>query len=178
MENMETGKSDFQVMLDTLEFPDELDARVAELLSKKNLTISVAESLTGGLISSRLTSQPGSSQFYIGGIVCYSPRIKVQQVGVPPRLISQKGIVSDAVAMALAQGVRMRMGTHVGVGVTGFAGPAVSETERVGLVYVAIATEETTKARQFLFEGNRDEIRQQASDAAMGLLYFMLKGEQ
>ncbi|MFA5034444.1 MAG: CinA family protein [Candidatus Margulisiibacteriota bacterium] len=153
------------------------DHQVAELLHQQRLTVSVAESLTGGLISSRLTSLPGSSDFFIGGLVCYSPRIKVTQVGIAPALISQYGVVSREVAVALAEEIRKRFKTDVGLGITGVAGPAPIPPAPVGQVFIAVASKNGTDWKELNLDGKREEIRNKAAEAALGLLWLHLGGE-
>jgi PncC family amidohydrolase len=175
---MEASQGRFQEFLEELsqELPEKLDEQIAEILKARHLTVATAESITGGLVAYRLTTQPGSSEFFTGGVVCYSTRSKIQQLGIPPKVVVGKGVVSEEVAVGMAQGVRLKFGTQFGLSTTGFAGPAVSETERVGLVYVAVSSEERTTAHQFLFDGTREDIRQKTAEAVLGLMYFELKG--
>ncbi len=115
------------------------DREIADLLKKNKQTVSVAESVTGGQISSRLTNVLGSSDYFIGGIVSYSPRIKVTQVGVPAALISQHGLVSKEVAVSMAEEIKKRFRTDIGLSATGVAGPAPIPPAPVGRVYIALA---------------------------------------
>ena len=96
---------------------------VARVLTENRATIAVAESCTGGLLAERLTNIPGSSVYFLGGVVCYSNELKSALVDVPAELIESKGAVSPEVALALADGIRKRTGATIGVGVTGIAGP-------------------------------------------------------
>jgi nicotinamide-nucleotide amidase len=154
------------------------DAQIAETLMKGHKTISVAESLTGGMICSRLASISGSSNYFIGGIVCYNTRLKVTEVGVPAALISKHGVASREVAIAMAENIRKKYRTDIGLSATGFAGPAASPTEPVGLAYVALATEQGTEVRELRLQGVRTEVREKATQAALGLLWLKLSGEE
>jgi PncC family amidohydrolase len=153
------------------------EAQIADLLKKSRQTIAVAESLTGGLISSRLTNLPGSSDYFIGGMVSYSPRIKVTQVGVPAALISQFGQVSHQVAVSMAQEIKKRFRTELGLAATGAAGPAPCPPAPVGKVYIALAGKSETEWKELNLQGTRTEIREKAAQAALGLLWLYLGGE-
>lgn len=151
--------------------------QIGDLLKKSGQTISVAESVTGGMVASRLTSVAGCSEYFIGGIVCYHPRIKVVQVGLPAALISQYGVVSREVAMSMAQEIRKRFKTDIGIATTGVAGPAPMPPAQVGKVFVALATDRTTEYKEVNLQGPRNEIRKKATQAALGLLWLHLGGE-
>ena len=154
------------------------DEQIAELLSKNRVSISVAESLTGGLISARLTTIAGSSDFFIGGVVCYHNRVKVMDVGVPASLISKHGPVSKEVAIAMAEGIRKRMRTDVGLAATGAAGPKPVPPAPVGLIYIALASEKGTEWKELHLQGTRGEIREKVVQAALGLLWLHLGGQE
>ncbi|MFC1568279.1 CinA family protein [Candidatus Margulisiibacteriota bacterium] len=154
------------------------DKQIADLLKKRKQTVSVAESITGGLIASRLTSTSGSSDFFIGGIVCYHPRIKVVQVGLPASLISQHGLASKEVAVALAEGIRKRFKTDIGIASTGVAGPNPLPPAPVGRVYVALASDKEAEWKELNLQGTRSEIRRKAAQAALGLLWLHLGGDE
>lgn len=174
-EKLETKFKDF--FDDSLNLAEvKMEQSVAELLLKARATISVAESMTGGLIAERLTRTPGSSEYFIGGIVAYHPRIKVMQLGVNPKLIGRWGVVNPQVVESMAANVRERFKTTLGLATTGFAGPALREGEPVGLTFIALATPEGTKVKKFIFDGTRGEIRFKASQAALGLVWFYLGG--
>jgi len=148
-----------------------LEEVVAEQLTMNNSTIAAAESCTGGLLAQRLTSIAGSSSYFLGGIVCYSNELKTAWADVPPELILSKGAVSAEVAVALAEGIRRRVGSTLGVGITGIAGPGGgSEEKPVGTVHVAISHAKGTKERGTRFPGDRETIRWQASQAALDLV--------
>ncbi len=148
-----------------------LEEVVGTLLVMKNATIATAESCTGGLIGERLTDVPGSSRYFISGVICYSNEWKMELAGIPPLLLEMQGAVSAEVARGLAEGIRTRMRTTIGVGVTGIAGPDGGSAEKpVGTVHVAAATPSGTVQRQFLFPGDREKIRWQASQAALDMV--------
>jgi len=144
---------------------------VARLLMRNQATIAVAESCTGGLLAERLTSIAGSSAYFLGGVVCYSNELKTAWADVPPELIQAKGAVSSEVAVALAQGIRRRVGSTLGVGITGIAGPGGGIEEKpVGTVYLALASAEGVKEKNPRFPGDREMIRFQASQFALDLV--------
>ncbi len=156
---------------------ESLEEVVGMRLVMKEKTVAVAESCTGGLLSERLTRTPGSSNFFLGGAVCYSNELKTKMAGVPQTLIEENGAVSKPVAQALAEGIRKRTGASLGVGITGIAGPGGGTPEKpVGLVYIALADEQGTELREFRFPGNRDRIRQWAAQAALEMIRRRLRG--
>ncbi|MGB9245563.1 MAG: competence/damage-inducible protein A [Candidatus Acidiferrales bacterium] len=149
---------------------------VARALTENRATIAVAESCTGGLLAERLTNIPGSSVYFLGGVVCYSNELKSSMVDVPAELIEAKGAVSPEVALALAEGIRKRTGATIGVGVTGIAGPGGGTPEKpVGLVHIGIADERGPRERRFQFPGDRERIRMHASQTALDSVrrYFL-----
>jgi|GEM_PF-135553 len=154
------------------------DAQIAELLSRSKVTIGVAESLTGGMISGRLTSISGSSDFFIGGSVCYHNRIKVMDVGVPASAISKNGPVSKEVAIAMAEGIRKHMRTDIGLAATGSAGPKPMPPAPVGSTFIALASDKGTEWKELHLQGSRSEIREKATQAALGLLWLHLGGKE
>jgi nicotinamide-nucleotide amidase len=144
---------------------------VAGLLRERRLTLAVAESCTGGLLSARLTEVPGASAFLERAYVTYSNRSKVELLGVDPGLLDRVGAVSEEVAAAMAAGARRAAGTDIGVGITGIAGPDGGTPEKpVGLVYLAAEGAAGTRVRKANFPGDRDRVRHQASQAALEML--------
>lgn len=157
---------------------EEMEAVVANALNQNRATIAVAESCTGGLLGQRLTSIPGSSSYFLGGVVCYSNELKSAWVDVPAELIEEKGAVSAEVAVALAEGIRRRTGATLGLGITGIAGPGGGTPEKpVGTVHIALANESATKERALHFPGDRERIRLYASQTALDMVrrYFLQK---
>ena len=149
----------------------DLAAVVLERLRARRMTVVTAESCTGGLLGARITSVPGSSSAYLGGIVAYDNRVKEVQLGVSPGILAAHGAVSEPVAAAMADGVRARLGGDWALAVTGVAGPDGGTPEKpVGLVWIALAGPEGTTARQLRLFGNREEVRARAADAALALL--------
>ncbi len=131
----------------------------------------MAESCTGGLLAERLTSLPGSSAYFVGGVVCYSNEMKTSMVGVPAELIESKGAVSAEVALALASGIRKRTGATLGLGVTGIAGPSGATPEKpVGLVHISIADERGPRETMIQLPGDRERIRQFSTQRALDLV--------
>jgi nicotinamide-nucleotide amidase len=152
-----------------------IDEQVARLLREQSLTIAVAESCTGGLLTARLTNPPGASQYVRGGIVAYSDAVKASAAGVDPALIGRHGAVSEQVARALAQGARERLGSDVGVGITGIAGPGGgSEEKPVGLVWLSVAGPGDVLTRSVRLPGGRADVRERAVTVAMHLLRRVL----
>ena len=118
---------------------DKLEQVISDLLIQNNLTVSTAESCTSGLLASRLTDVPGSSQYFKGGSVCYSNELKINDVGVNKDLIEKYGAVSEEVAESLAKNIAKKNNTDIGIGITGIAGPdGGTEKKPVGLVFVGI----------------------------------------
>ena len=118
---------------------DKLEQVIADLLIKNNLTVSTAESCTSGLLASRLTDVPGSSQYFKGGSVCYSNELKINDIGIDKDLIERYGAVSEEVAKSLAKNIAQKNNTDLGIGITGIAGPdGGTQKKPVGLVFVGI----------------------------------------
>jgi nicotinamide-nucleotide amidase len=154
---------------------DDLAALVLEAARVRGLHIATAESCTGGLVGERLTEIPGSSDVFVGGVVCYDNTIKTSLLGVPADLIESEGAVSEAVARAMARGAIDRFGVDLAVSVTGIAGPSGGAPAKpVGTVWLAVADREETIARRSVFLGNRHDIRQRAAQGALHMMYRRL----
>jgi len=152
-----------------------LEAVVGDLLREARWTISVAESCTGGLLASRLTDVPGSSDYFDRGVVCYSNQAKIELADVPAAAIEANGAVSEAVAEAMADGIRARARTTVGIGITGIAGPGGGSAEKpVGTVAVAVLAGDLRRVRTFQFLGARDQIKYQSTQAGLNMLRLIL----
>jgi nicotinamide-nucleotide amidase len=150
---------------------DTLESVVGKLLIERGQTLATAESCTGGLLGSRITDIPGSSAYYLGGIISYTAAAKTGLVGVDLELIRAHGEVSEEVAIALANGVRERFGATWGIGITGIAGPGGgSEAKPVGTVHVAIAGLHGHKHRHILWQGPRTIVKWYATQQALDLL--------
>ena len=152
-----------------------LEAVVGDLLRQAGWTIAAAESCTGGLLMSRLTDVPGSSDYVDRGVICYSDRAKVELLEVPAALIAEHGAVSEPVARAMADGIRRVAASDVGIGITGIAGPGGGTAEKpVGTVAVAVATNDAQRVRTFRFFGGREMVKFQSAQAAMNMLRLTL----
>ncbi len=150
---------------------ENLEQIVAYYLMMRQMTLAVAESCTGGLIAQRLTSVPGSSNYFLYGICPYSNRAKVDLLDIPPLLIEMNRAVSPEVAKAMAERVRLKSGAAIGVGVTGIAGPSGGSMEKpVGLVHIALSTEPAIEHKEYRFSGDRDRIRLWASQATLDMI--------
>jgi nicotinamide-nucleotide amidase len=166
-EEIETELGDF-VFSDN---GDSLEQIVGYFLQMRGATLAVAESCTGGLVAERVTSVSGSSRYFAGGAVVYSNALKTDFAGVPAELIEIHGAVSREVAGALGEGIRTRCGTTLGIGVTGVAGPTGGTAEKpVGLVFLALASEQGTEVVERNFPGDRERIRWFASQQALDLV--------
>lgn len=150
---------------------DSLEQIVSYFLQMRNATISVAESCTGGLVAERLTSISGSSRYFIGGAIVYSNELKIELADVPQDLIDVYGAVSEPVARALAEGIRKKCRSTLGLGITGVAGPTGGTAEKpVGLVFHALAGENGTEVIKRMFPGDRARIRWFASQQALDMV--------
>ncbi len=148
-----------------------LEEVVGDRLKLNNYTLATAESCTGGLLAGRITDVPGSSDYFIEGVVSYSNEAKIRLLGVPRELIEEHGAVSEPVARAMAQGVRRLAGSTFGIGITGIAGPGGgTEDKPVGLVFIALADDEEAMARKFIFPGDRHFIRHLSVNAALDMI--------
>lgn len=150
---------------------DTLEAAVGRLLIERGLTVSVAESCTGGLLGNRLTNIPGSSRYFERGVIVYSNRAKEEMLGVPPSVLAAHGAVSAPVAEAMAAGICRISGSPCGIAVTGIAGPdGGTPTKPVGTVFIAAAWPGGLRARHFRFAGGRDAVKRQSAQAALDML--------
>lgn len=148
-----------------------LEQVVGDWLRLNGYSLATAESCTGGLLAGRITEVPGSSDYFVEGVVTYSNEAKIKRLGVPVELIAEHGAVSEEVACAMATGVRQLARSTFGIGITGIAGPGGGTEEKpVGLVYIALADEQTVFARKLIFPGDRQFIRTLSVNAALDLL--------
>ena len=148
-----------------------LEEVVGQLLRSKSLTVSCAESCTGGNISRMITSVPGSSEYFIGAIVAYDNKVKIKELGVDGPTLEREGAVSEAVAAMMASGVRERLGTDFGLSITGIAGPDGGMPDKpVGTVWVAVASERKTITKKFSFGLDRGTNIRRSSVAALNML--------
>ena len=146
-------------------------ARIGRLLVKRGWTLGVAESCTGGLVSHSLTNVPGSSKYFVGGVVAYANEVKRDLLGVPQDHLSRYGAVSREVALAMAEGIRRLLATDVGVAVTGIAGPAGgTPTKPVGTAYIAVSSPLGHEVRHHLWPSDRLGNKRRSAEAALSLL--------
>lgn len=144
--------------------PEPLEKVIGDLLRNKRMTLSTAESCTGGLLSSRITDIPGSSSYFIGGVVAYSNEIKKKILDVKEEDLKNFGAVSEPVVKQMAEGIRRVFGTDFGIGISGIAGPNGGTPEKpVGTVYLSLAFEEKTKVYKKFFTGSRKDIKFKSS---------------
>jgi len=154
----------------------ELEDVVGELLTKEKLTITTAESCTGGLVSHRLTQTPGSSDYFVGSIVAYSNQIKMNLLDVQESTLLKHGAVSEQTVIEMATGARTRLGTDIGIATTGIAGPGGGTQEKpVGLVYIGLATEKRVRTRKFIFHFNRQLNKLLTSQVALNMIRLEFK---
>jgi nicotinamide-nucleotide amidase len=150
---------------------ERLEQIVGYYLQMRGVTLAVAESCTGGLLSQRLTSVSGSSRYFLGGAVVYSNDMKTLLADVPPLMIAENGAVSKPVAIALAEGIRKRCRAKMGVGITGIAGPTGgTDTRPVGTVFIAVSDGSRTETLERKFPGDRDRIRWWATQQALDMI--------
>jgi nicotinamide-nucleotide amidase len=148
---------------------------VLEACRARGLTLTAAESCTGGLVAARLTSVPGASDVFVGGVVPYSNGLKTALLGVPAELLERRGAVSAEAAAAMAAGARERLGADVAVAVTGVAGPGGGTREKpVGLVYLHAAGPDGSRGLELSLPGDRDAVRGRAAVAALHLVRTLL----
>jgi len=158
----------------------DLDVVVGRMLRDRQMTISVAESCTGGLLAKRLTDAAGASSYVVSGYVVYANRAKTELLGVDPLLIDEHGAVSEPVARAMADGALARSGTDCAIAITGIAGPDGGTPEKpVGLVWLAVAMKGSeTLSRKIRLMGSREMIRARAAQAGLNMLRLRLLGSQ
>ena len=154
-------------------------AALVGLLTERQQTVAVAESLTGGLVAAALTGVPGASVVFRGAVVAYATELKAVLLGVDPALLAARGAVSPEVAGAMAAGARSRLGASFGVATTGVAGPDPAEGKPVGTVYIAASAGAAgpARVRRLALHGSRDDIRGQTVAHALALLLVILREE-
>jgi PncC family amidohydrolase len=153
-----------------------LAKKIGNLLRKHKKTLSTAESCTGGLIAKVITDVPGSSRYFMGGVVSYSNEVKIKVLHVDRALIEQHGAVSTQVAQAMARGVQRLMHTDCAIAVTGIAGPdGGTEKKPVGLVYIAVANGKEIEVKRFIYQRDRNGNRKETTSAAIEMLIQKLQ---
>ena len=153
----------------------ELEKTIGNLLRERGWTLSIAESCTGGLICDRITNVPGSSDYFMGGMVTYSNESKAEHLGIPLNYIKKYGAVSSQVARRMAQGVREAFHTNFGLSTTGVAGPT-GGTKRspIGRVFIGISDGRRTWVKRRDLKGSRREIKKKATEKALQFFYERL----
>jgi PncC family amidohydrolase len=151
--------------------------KLHELFTAKNLTVSVAESCTGGLTSSYLTLLPGSSRFFEAGVVTYSAASKTRILGLSQEMIVSHGVVSAEIAGEMAERMRVLSGTDYAISITGNLGPDLLEDKKLGLVYVGLSRKGKTITRQLNLTGNRLQNREEAARLSLQLLLDEISGK-
>jgi nicotinamide-nucleotide amidase len=146
---------------------DSLEQVIGDLLRARHASLSVAESLTGGLLGGRITSVPSSSDYFRGGFVVYSNDMKTKLLGVPAEMLAEHTAVSEPVAKAMAEGAKTRTSSDYAVSMTGYAGP---DGEKVGLVFIGLATPAGTEVRRIMFPADRDRVRAFSTNTALDFL--------
>ena len=150
---------------------DTIEANIGKILTQKQLTLALAESCTGGLITSRITDISGSSNYLMGSIICYTNKIKTDFIGVPSQIIIDHGAVSRQTAVLLATNIRKKFTAAIGMGITGIAGPnGATPTKPVGTVFIAIDGPLGIQCEQYTFNGQRTDIKYRISQAALHML--------
>ncbi len=145
-----------------------LSTKLGSLLRKKTLTLALAESCTGGLISALITEVPGSSAYFDSGLVTYANKAKMELLGVPEVVLTRHGAVSRECVQAMAKGLQKRRSVDLALSVTGIAGPGGgSEEKPVGTVHIGLATSAGVTSRLHVFKGSRAEVRAQTAEAAL-----------
>ncbi|MFZ7102577.1 MAG: competence/damage-inducible protein A [Peptococcaceae bacterium] len=148
-----------------------LEQLVGSLLTQKKLTVSTAESCTGGLIAKRFTDISGSSNYFLGGIIAYDNRVKEQILKVSPGILASDGAVSERTALAMAEGARKILGSDLAIATTGIAGPnGGSSAKPVGLVYISVVGQNINICKRYIFSGDRATVRYRAGTWALNLL--------
>ncbi|MDQ7025346.1 MAG: CinA family protein [Anaerolineae bacterium] len=157
---------------------ENLAQELGNMLKKRNLTISAAESCTGGLFLSALTDIAGSSAYVLGGAITYSNEVKQKLVNVQEATLIQHGAVSEETAREMAIGVRDLLKADIGVSITGIAGPGGATPEKpVGLVYIGVVTHKSSQVRKYIWQGNRMENKQQSVVQAIQLVVDIINEE-
>lgn len=153
---------------------------LVEYLIEKKYTLSVAESLTGGLVCSMICEVPGASQVLLEGIVAYTNQSKISRLGVKPQTLNDFTAISKETASEMAQGIRKNLNSIIGISTTGLAGPLEYDEfgNKKGTVFIGISIDEKNYVYRFNFEGNREEIRKQAANRCLLTLFDILLGKE
>ncbi len=159
--------------------PNSIEIQIGQLLMERGLKLVLAESCTGGLVGSRITDVPGSSEYFLGGVVAYAYEAKVDLLGVSWDTLNTKGAVSRETVLEMARGVRERMNADLAVSVSGIAGPGGGTAEKpVGTTWIGLAAEDGEWAKLYQFSEDREGNKALAAEAALTLLLDYLQGKQ
>lgn len=162
-------------MKDKKYIENSIETVVSKILIKNKLTISIAESCTGGLVSSTFINYPGISSVFMEGCITYSNESKINRLGVNPNTLDIYGAVSEETAIEMVEGIAKNFNTNVAISTTGIAGPDGGSIEKpVGLVYIGIYINGNTTVKKYIFNGNREEIRLKATENAINDLRLRL----
>jgi len=149
-----------------------LENLIGQRLTRLKATLATAESCSGGLIAHRLTNAPGASAYFLGGVIAYSNAVKRALLNVSEEALDAHGAVSEPVARQMVEGALVRFGSDYALGVTGIAGPGGGTSDKpVGLVYIAVSGPNGTRVVHHVFEGTREQVKQQTAEAALQLLW-------
>jgi nicotinamide-nucleotide amidase len=149
-----------------------VEKQIGTLLTNKKMTLATAESFTGGSIAEHITAVPGASNYFKGSMVCYATAVKVNVLGVPQELIDKYSVVSEEVAIAMANNVKSKLGTDFAIATTGNAGPTKGDSDaEVGTVYIAVSTPNGTFAQKFVMGRHRERVVKKSVNKAFELLY-------
>ena len=153
-----------------------LEAQVGDLLRQRGLRLAVAESCTGGLIGHRLTNVPGSSDYFVGGVIAYANETKMSLLGVSQATLEKHGAVSKETALEMARGVRAALQADIGLSVTGIAGPSGGTPSKpVGTVWIGLSSRTKEHASHFQWPGDRLAVKEQSAQAALDILWQYLQ---
>ncbi len=153
-----------------------LEVQIGQILTQRGWTLAAAESCTGGLVSHRLTNVPGSSVYFLGGIIAYANQAKIELLGVKESTLASHGAVSQEAVLEMALGVRQALHADIGVATSGIAGPGgATPGKPVGLVWIALSAADTGEARSAIYSGDRLAVKEQSAQAALELVMVYLK---
>ena len=157
---------------------ESLDLEVGRLLRERGLKLALAESCTGGLLGDRITNIPGSSEYFLGGVVAYAYSAKVNLLGVSWDTLNSKGAVSQATVLEMARGARRVFGADIAASISGIAGPGGGTFDKpVGTTWVGLATPDGERAKRFQFSGSREQNIASAAEAALQTVLDYLLGK-
>jgi PncC family amidohydrolase len=155
-----------------------IEAALGRMLQERSMTVAVAESCTGGLVGHQITNVPGSSDYFLGGVIAYSYETKERILGVRHGTLYDYGAVSRETAIEMAHGAKRLIGADLGVAVTGIAGPGGGTPDKpVGLTWVAVSSRKGDRAQRYVWKGDRDSNKRDSASATLALLCEVLEQE-